>query len=113
VQAQADAIKKRAGAAQAARAATSYACARRWKARSVTVTTLSTPPSGKPGGGAAVAGQRLRACCKAASTPPWPPSTAAQRFAQELERNRAKLLDEVLRLEIVAGVDGAEFAASA
>jgi hypothetical protein len=32
-------------------------------------------------------------------------------YAQELERNRAKLLDEVLRLEIVAGVDsGAEFA---
>ncbi|WP_373987862.1 DUF349 domain-containing protein [Duganella sp. BuS-21] len=31
--------------------------------------------------------------------------------AQELERNRGKLLDEVLRLEIVAGVDsGAEFA---
>ncbi|MYM27486.1 DUF349 domain-containing protein [Duganella sp. CY15W] len=32
-------------------------------------------------------------------------------YAQQLERNRAKLLDEVLRLEIVAGVDsGAEFA---
>jgi hypothetical protein len=32
-------------------------------------------------------------------------------YAAELERNRAKLLDEVLRLEIVAGVDsGAEFA---
>ncbi|MRW84220.1 DUF349 domain-containing protein [Pseudoduganella sp. FT26W] len=32
-------------------------------------------------------------------------------YAQELERNRARLLDEVLRLEIVAGVDsGAEFA---
>ncbi|MYM66636.1 DUF349 domain-containing protein [Pseudoduganella sp. FT55W] len=32
-------------------------------------------------------------------------------YAQELERNRAKLLDEILRLEIVAGVDsGAEFA---
>jgi hypothetical protein len=32
-------------------------------------------------------------------------------YAEQLERNRAKLLDEVLRLEIVAGVDsGAEFA---
>jgi hypothetical protein len=32
-------------------------------------------------------------------------------YAAQLERNRAKLLDEVLRLEIVAGVDsGAEFA---
>src|SRR5471032_124775 len=32
-------------------------------------------------------------------------------YAGQLERNRAKLLDEVLRLEIVAGVDsGAEFA---
>ncbi|RZT09673.1 protein of unknown function [Duganella sp. CF402] len=32
-------------------------------------------------------------------------------YAAELERNRARLLDEVLRLEIVAGVDsGAEFA---
>ncbi|MBP1203628.1 hypothetical protein JOD97_001642 [Duganella sp. 1411] len=32
-------------------------------------------------------------------------------YAEQLERNRARLLDEVLRLEIVAGVDsGAEFA---
>jgi hypothetical protein len=32
-------------------------------------------------------------------------------YAEQLERNRGKLLDEVLRLEIVAGVDsGAEFA---
>lgn len=32
-------------------------------------------------------------------------------YAAELERNRARLLDEILRLEIVAGVDsGAEFA---
>ena len=32
-------------------------------------------------------------------------------YAEQLERNRAKLLDEVLRMEIVAGVDsGAEFA---
>jgi len=112
VQAQADAIKRRAGAAQAnalrdklrltqslesALAAGEAIDAADWQSRWAALPPLPNDYERALGGRfnaalAALEGQRSA-------------------YAAELERNRAKLLDEVLRLEIVAGVDsGAEFA---
>ncbi|MBV6324994.1 DUF349 domain-containing protein [Duganella violaceipulchra] len=115
VQGQADAIKRRAGAAQAN--------ALRDKLR---LCQALESAIGTPADGAAIDGADWQARWSAL-----PPLAAeyeralhgrfnaalaaldGQRsaYAEQLERNRAKLLDEVLRLEIVAGVDsGAEFA---
>src|SRR5471032_513557 len=122
VQAQADAIKRRAGAAQA----------NAWRDKLRLTQALEIALVGAGGGdgadGAAAAIDaadwqqrwqalpalsadyeralqgRFNAALKASDG-----QRAA--YAGQLERNRAKLLDEVLRLEIVAGVDsGAEFA---
>lgn len=117
VQAQADAIKRRAGAAQAN--------ALRDKLR--LCQALETAIGESAGGnGAAPDAADWEARWKA--LPPLAAEyeralhgrfTAAigalagalETYAAQLERNRARLLDEVLRLEIVAGVDsGAEFA---
>ncbi|MYN45335.1 DUF349 domain-containing protein [Pseudoduganella sp. FT93W] len=116
VQAQADAIRRRSGAAQAhalrdklrlcqalegqlvpASAANGAATADEWQARWVAIPKLGgeyeKALSGRYNAALALLG-----------------SDAANYLAQ-LEANRQRLLDEVLRLEIVAGVDsGAEFA---
>ncbi|WP_374363318.1 DUF349 domain-containing protein [Pseudoduganella danionis] len=116
VQAQADAIRRRSGAAQAhalrdklrlcqalegqlapASAANGAATAEEWQARWVAIPKLGgeyeKALSGRYNAALALLG-----------------SDAASYLAQ-LEANRQRLLDEVLRLEIVAGVDsGAEFA---
>ncbi|WP_332855877.1 DUF349 domain-containing protein [Duganella sp. S19_KUP01_CR8] len=115
VQAQADAIKRRAGAAQAN--------ALRDKLR---LCQALESAIGTPADGAAIDGADWQSRWSAL-----PPLAAEYEralhgrfnaalgaldgkrsaYAEQLERNRAKLLDEVLRLEIVAGVDsGAEFA---
>lgn len=115
VQGQADAIKRRAGAAQAN--------ALRDKLR---LCQALESAIGMPADGAAIDGADWQARWSAL-----PPLAAEYEralhgrfnaalgaldgkrsaYAEQLERNRAKLLDEVLRLEIVAGVDsGAEFA---
>jgi len=115
VQGQADAIKRRAGAAQAN--------ALRDKLR---LCQALESAIGTPADGAAIDGADWQSRWSAL-----PPLAAEYEralhgrfnaalaaldgkrsaYAEQLERNRAKLLDEVLRLEIVAGVDsGAEFA---
>lgn len=118
VQAQADAIKRRAGAAQAnalrdklrltqalegalaanvADASDGAIHASDWQQRWQALPPLSAEYERALQG-------RFSAALKAADG-----QRAA--YAEQLERNRAKLLDEVLRLEIVSGVDsGAEFA---
>ncbi|HEX5342474.1 MAG TPA: DUF349 domain-containing protein [Duganella sp.] len=113
VQAQADAIKKRAGAAQAnalrdkLRLCQSLESAIGSNGDAIDVAEWQAKWAALPSLGndyeRALQG-RFNAALSAAE---------GQRsaYAQELERNRAKLLEEVLRLEIVAGVDsGAEFA---
>ncbi|MES2165249.1 MAG: DUF349 domain-containing protein [Pseudomonadota bacterium] len=115
VQGQADAIKRRAGAAQAN--------ALRDKLR---LCQALESAIGTPADGAAIDGADWQA--RWSALPPLAVEyeralhgrfNAAlgaldgkrSAYAEQLERNRAKLLDEVLRLEIVAGVDsGAEFA---
>jgi len=115
VQGQADAIKRRAGAAQAN--------ALRDKLR---LCQALESAIGTPDDGAAIDGADWQS--RWSALPPLAPDyeralhgrfNAALgaldgkrgAYAEQLERNRAKLLDEVLRLEIVAGVDsGAEFA---
>jgi len=115
VQGQAEAIKRRAGAAQAN--------ALRDKLR--LCQALEAAISGVDGAGGIDAAEWQG---RWAALPPLAPEyeralhgrfTAGlaatdgtrEAYAAQLERNRAKLLDEVLRLEIVAGVDsGAEFA---
>ncbi|MQA19641.1 DUF349 domain-containing protein [Rugamonas rivuli] len=115
VQGQADAIKRRAGAAQAN--------ALRDKLR---LCQALESAIGTPADGAAIDGADWQSRWSAL-----PPLAAEYEralhgrfnaalaaldgkrsaYAEQLERNRTKLLDEVLRLEIVAGVDsGAEFA---
>ncbi|MYM96968.1 DUF349 domain-containing protein, partial [Rugamonas sp. FT81W] len=112
---QADAIKRRAGAAQAN--------ALRDKLR---LCQALESAIGTPDGGPAIDGADWQS--RWSALPPLAPDyeralhgrfNAAlgaldgkrSAYAEQLERNRAKLLDEVLRLEIVAGVDsGAEFA---
>lgn len=112
VQAQADAIKKRAGAAQAnalrdklrlcqalesAIASDDAVDLAGWQARWAALPSLGNEYERALQG-------RFNAALAAAGGD-------RGAYAQELERNRARLLDEVLRLEIVAGVDsGAEFA---
>jgi len=123
VQAQADAIKRRAGAAQANALRDKL---RLTQALEIALVGDSGTDTADGGGAAATdaAGWqqrwqalpplsteyeralqgRFNAALKAADG-----QRAA--YAGQLERNRAKLLDEVLRLEILAGVDsGAEFA---
>jgi hypothetical protein len=113
VQAQADAIKKRAGAAQAnalrdkLRLCQSLESAIGSNGDAIDTTEWQAKWSALPSLGndyERVLHNRFQAALAA---------TDGKRsaYAAELERNRAKLLDEVLRLEIVAGVDsGAEFA---
>lgn len=116
VQAQADAIRRRSGAAQAhalrdklrlcqalegqlahAGAASDAATAEEWQARWVAVPKLGGEYE------KALAGRFQAALALLGGD--------ATRYLAQLEANRQRLLDEVLRLEIVAGVDsGAEFA---
>lgn len=112
VQAQADAIKRRAGAAQAnalrdklrlaqalesALASDAAIDAADWQAKWSALPSLGNDYERALQG-------RFNAALAAADG-------KRAEYAVELERNRARLLDEVLRLEIVAGVDsGAEFA---
>lgn len=112
VQAQADAIKRRAGAAQANALRDKLRLTQSLESALVGNETIDVAEwqakwSALPSLGndyERVLQQRYQAALAAAEGD-------RGAYAAELERNRAKLLDEVLRLEIVAGVDsGAEFA---
>jgi hypothetical protein len=115
LQSQADAIRKRAGAAQAnamreklrlvqamesALAATGEIDSADWSSRWQALPALPTEQE-----------RTLRTRFDAALKAAGEGGAARSAYAEQLENNRQRLLSEVLRLEIVAGIDsGAEFA---